>query len=203
MAQKDPHSSIAVDVSTETPLEVSTLQSHSLSEVVHGKNDLGDCVNFTSPPRTPKMDLRAHNSPRKSLSRDSTTKNDEAGCQEDDGPKETGFVEDSDCLHQLSKSNSVVARVSMFAQLEEDMKRAAKEAKSKKLSKRSNRSAARREDLPQTGNRFATQPVTMGEVQEAVRSAINRDIDSALTGKSFRCFYFSCFKVLAGSTRLT
>ncbi|XP_021928560.1 uncharacterized protein LOC110834074 isoform X3 [Zootermopsis nevadensis] len=181
VAQKDPHSSIAVDVSAETPLEVSTLQSHSLSEVVHGKNDLGDCVNFTSPPRTPKMDLRAHNSPRKSLSRDSTTKNDEAGCQEDDGPKETGFVEDSDCLHQLSKSNSVVARVSMFAQLEEDMKRAAKEAKSKKLSKRSNRSAARREDLPQTGNRFATQPVTMGEVQEAVRCAINRDIDSALT----------------------
>jgi hypothetical protein len=110
--------------------------------------------------------------------------NSEAGCHGDDGPKETGCAEDPDCLHHLSKSNSVVARVSMFAQLEEDMKRAAKESKSRKLPQRSNRSVARREELPQSGNRFATQPVTMGEVQEAVRSAISRDTDSTLTGTS-------------------
>jgi hypothetical protein len=72
----------------------------------------------------------------------------------------------------------------MFAQLEEDMKRAAKEANSRKFPKRSNRSVARREDLAQSGNRFATQPVTMGEVQEAVRCTISRDTGSTLTGTS-------------------
>jgi hypothetical protein len=70
----------------------------------------------------------------------------------------------------------------MFAQLEEDMKRAAKEAKSRNLPKRSNRSVARREELLQSGNRFATQPVTLGEVQEAVRSASNRDADATMAG---------------------
>jgi hypothetical protein len=72
----------------------------------------------------------------------------------------------------------------MFAQLEEDMKRAAKEAKTGKLPNASTRCVARREDLSQSGNRFATQPVTMGEVEEAVRSANSRDPDSTLPGMS-------------------
>ena len=93
-------------------------------------------------------------------------------------------AEDVDDLFQLNKSNSVVAKVSMFAQLEEDMKRAAKEAKTRKLPNASKRCVARREDLSQSSNRFATQPVTMGEVEEAVRSASSRDPDSTLAGMS-------------------
>jgi uncharacterized protein YbjT (DUF2867 family) len=101
----------------------------------------------------------------------------------EDVSKETGHVEDSDGLLQLRKSNSVVARVSMFAQLEEDMKKAAKEAKARALPKgTSNRRAARREDVPQSLSRFATQPVTVGEVQEAVRSTVGRDANSTVTG---------------------
>jgi len=101
----------------------------------------------------------------------------------DDGSKEAVRAED-DSLFQLNKSNSVVAKVSMFAQLEEDMKRAAKEAKTRKFPNASNRCVARREDVSQSGNRFATQPVTMGEVEEAVRSASSRDPDSTLAGMS-------------------
>jgi hypothetical protein len=85
---------------------------------------------------------------------------------------ETGRVEDPDGLLQLRKSNSVVARVSMFAQLEEDMKKASREVKAAKLPERtSHRSAARRDRGSQLLSRFATQPVTVGEVKEAVRGA--------------------------------
>jgi hypothetical protein len=108
----------------------------------------------------------------------------DTGSRRDDGSKETVRAEDFDSLFQLNRSNSVVAKVSMFAQLEEDMKRAAKEAKTRKFPKASSRSLARREDLSQWGNRFATQPVTMGEVEEAVRSASSRDPDSTLAGMS-------------------
>ena len=109
--------------------------------------------------------------------------NDSLSCL-DDGSKEAVRAEDVDSLFQLNKSNSVVAKVSMFAQLEEDMKRAANEAKSRKFPKASNRSMARREELSQSGNRFATQPVTMGEVEEAVKSASSRDLDCTLAGMS-------------------
>lgn len=190
--QRQPLTPSAVDVSAGTPAEVSTRESLSASEVKRerhslgfacGRDDTGDCVSFASLPPSPKTDLRDQNSPRKSLSPDSIM-NNETRCHGGGGSKETACVEDSDCLLQLTKSNSVVARVSMFAQLEEDMKRAAKEANSRKFPKRSNRSVARREDLAQSGNRFATQPVTMGEVQEAVRSTISRDTGSTLTGTS-------------------
>jgi hypothetical protein len=96
---------------------------------------------------------------------------------------ETGRVEDPDCLLQLRKSNSVVAKVSMFAQLEEDMKKASREAKAAKLPERtSHRSAARRDRGSQPLSRFATQPVTVGEVKEAVKGATSRDVSASVTG---------------------
>jgi hypothetical protein len=110
----------------------------------------------------------------------------------DDDSRETGRVEDPDGLLELRKSNSVVARVSMFAQLEEDMKKAAKEAKATKLPKgTSNRSAARREHVSQAFTRFATQPVTVGEVQEAVRCAVSRDVSSTVTGTLSKVLVFT------------
>lgn len=145
--------------------------------------DPGDFARITSPPKSPKADRRTHTSALRSSSPDATMSNDSVS-RRDDGSKEAVRAEDVDSLFQLNKSNSVVAKVSMFAQLEEDMKRAAKEAKTRKLPSASNRCVARREDLSQSGNRFATQPVTMGEVEEAVRSASSRDLDSTLAGMS-------------------
>jgi len=144
--------------------------------------DPGDCARITSPPKSPKADPRTHTSAPRTLSPDATMSNDSVS-RRDDRSKEAVRAED-DSLFQLNKSNSVVAKVSMFAQLEEDMKRAAKETKSRKLPNASNRCMARREDVSQSGNRFATQPVTMGEVEEAVRSASSRDPDSTLAGMS-------------------
>ena len=175
---------------SEAPVETSKSESKSVPEVnrerypiwvLHDRDDPGDRISITSPPKYPKADLRTHTSPLKSSSPDSTMSN-ETGSRRDDGLHETVRAEDLDSLFKLNKSNSVVARVSMFAQLEEDMKRAAKEAKTRKFPKASNRSMARREDASQWGNRFATQPVTMGEVEEAVRSARSRDSDSSLAG---------------------
>nr|CAD7202310.1 unnamed protein product [Timema douglasi] len=68
----------------------------------------------------------------------------------------------------LSRSNSVVAKASLFNQLEEQMKLSAEEAKSRRLP---TRRAARYRDRKEEGNRFATQPVTSDEVQEAVRQS--------------------------------
>nr|CAD7438072.1 unnamed protein product [Timema bartmani] len=68
----------------------------------------------------------------------------------------------------LSRSNSVVAKASLFNQLEEQMKLSAEEAKSRRLP---TRRAARFRDRKEEGNRFATQPVTSDEVQEAVRQS--------------------------------
>jgi len=189
LTQQLPLTPSSVDVSREEPEEISTRESRSAPDanrerhpprVLHDRDSRGDCIDITSPPLSPKKDLRAQNSPCKALSPDLTMSND-AGNLGDVGSKESGFL-------QLNKSNSVVARVSMFAQLEEEMKRAAKEAKTK-LPKGSNRSVVRREESSQSGNRFATQPVTMGEVQEAVRSATSRDADPTLTGTSLSCVW--------------
>lgn len=148
--------------------------------VVRDRDEPVDCVSFTSLPPSPKAN---QNSPRKSLSPDLTMSKDASSRGPEEDSRETGRVEDSGGLLELRKSNSVVARVSMFAQLEEDMKKAAKEAKATKLPKgTSNRCAARREHVSQAFTRFATQPVTVGEVQEAVRSAISRDASSTVTG---------------------
>jgi hypothetical protein len=83
------------------------------------------------------------------------------------------------------------------------MKKAAKEAKATKLPKgTSNRCAARREHVSQSFTRFATQPVTVGEVQEAVRCAISRDVSTTVTGTlskllvAYECLLWPNWRVL-------
>ena len=92
----------------------------------------------------------------------------------DDGSKAPDD-EPEDVL-KLCRSNSVVARASLFAQLEEDMKKAAEEANSRKIPKGSNKGIARyKARREESSSRFATQPVTLGEVQEAVRTTSSSD----------------------------
>jgi hypothetical protein len=186
-------------VSVEVPADNSATEANTDRHPSWVVRDKDDAV-VTSLPPSPNARVRPQNSPRKSLSPDLTMSKDPAGRRHEDS-RETGRVEDSDGLLELRKSNSVVARVSMFAQLEEDMKKAATEAKATKLPKgTSNRSAARREHLSQSCTRFATQPVTVGEVQEAVRSAISRDVSSTVTGTSLsKVFFFN----LCGGTLVT
>lgn len=185
----DEQTQSAVDVCVDVAAENSTSEPHTSPDVdwdrhpiwvVRDRDELGDCLSLTSLPPSPKAN---QNSPRKSLSPDLVMSKEAASRRAEEDSREIGSVEDSGGLLELRKSNSVVARVSMFAQLEEDMKKAAKEAKATKLPKgTSNRYAARREHVSQSFTRFATQPVTVDEVQEAVRSAINRDVSTTVTG---------------------
>ncbi|XP_033608263.1 uncharacterized protein LOC111866670 isoform X5 [Cryptotermes secundus] len=184
----DEQTQSAVDVCVDVAADNSTSEPHTSPDVdrdrhpiwvVRDRDECGDCVSITSLPPSPKAN---QNSPRKSLSPDLIMSKEAASRRAEQDARETGRVEDSDGLLELRKSNSVVARVSMFAQLEEDMKKAAKEAKATKLPKgTSNRYAARREHVSQSFTRFATQPVTVDEVQEAVRSAISRDVSTTVT----------------------
>ncbi|XP_069701361.1 uncharacterized protein [Periplaneta americana] len=168
--QQRPQAAGAADVRADTP----TREIHSAPQLGRespSRNEAGARLGVSPPPPA---------SPRKS-SPESPTATMSHG---DDGSKNGD--DDPDGLLQLCKSNSVVARASMFAQLEEDMKKAAEEASSRKVPKGSRgvaRYKARRDDSSLGANRFATQPVTMGEVQEAVRTTASASDSSLAEGK--------------------